>query len=137
MRVSNSWCDYNIVTLLPWSIYVKLTVFMPVLSSTTSPFCKSIFFVMYTVWCHVLRPYCKFFIWINVSMFVIHVLTQFQHVLLVLIVYYSVVMIYLTRNTSTLPVCLWWVFVIHWYWQNFAVEQKIILSTSTVCNYVW
>ena len=35
-------------------------------------------------------------------LFVIHVLTQFQHVLLVLIVYYSVVMIYLTRNTSTL-----------------------------------
>ena len=102
MRVSNSWCDYNIVTLLPWSIYVKLTVFMPVLSSTTSPFCKSIFFVMYTVWCHVLRPYCKFFIWINVSMFVIHVLTQVQHVLLVLIVYYSVVMIYLTRKTSNL-----------------------------------
>jgi len=35
-------------------------------------------------------------------MFVIHVLTQFQHVLLVLIVYYSVVMIYLTRKTSNL-----------------------------------
>ena len=63
--------------------------------------------------------------------------TQTNCVCIVLIVYYSVAMIYLTPNTSTLPVCLWWVFVIHWYWQNFAVQQKIILSTSTVCNYVW